>query len=179
MKRAVTYLRVSTKEQARRDGNPEGYSLPTQRDTAKAKAESLGAVVVEEYLDKDTGTRTDKRPAMQALLARIGSQADVDYVIVFKLDRWARNAREDLVNDFILEQAGAELVSCSESIDRSNAGRMMHTVLAANNEYQSRNSGDDIRRKMLQKIKEGGTHGMARIGYKNVGEGGRRYVVVD
>ncbi len=179
MKRAVVYLRVSTKEQARRDGNPEGYSLPTQRQTCQAKAEALGAVVVEEYLDKDTGTRTDKRPAMQALLHRVRTERDVDYVILFKLDRWARNAREDLVNDFILEEAGAELISCSETIDRSNAGRMMHTVLAANNEYQSRNMGDEIKRKMLIKIQEGGTHGVARIGYKNVGEGGRRYVVVD
>lgn len=179
MKRAVTYLRVSTKDQARRDGNPEGYSLPTQRQTAGAKAESLGAVVVDEYLDADTGTRTDKRPAMQALLERIRVDRDVDYVIVFKLDRWARNAREDLVNDFILETAGAGLVSCSEPIDRSNAGRMMHTMLAANNEYHSRNSGDEVKRKMLIKIQAGGTHGNARIGYKNVGEGGRRYVVVD
>ena len=31
LKSAVGYLRVSTKQQAVRDGNPEGYSLPTQR----------------------------------------------------------------------------------------------------------------------------------------------------
>jgi site-specific DNA recombinase len=179
MKRAVTYLRVSTKEQARRDGNPEGYSLPTQRDTARAKAESLGAVIVDEYLDKDTGTRTDKRPAMKALLKRVSEQRDVDLVIIFKLDRWARNAREDLANDYILEEAGAELVSCSEPIDRSNSGRFQHVMLAGVNEYHSRNMGDEIKRKMLQKIKEGGTHGRARLGYKNVGEGGRRWVEVD
>lgn len=179
MKRAVSYLRVSTKEQARRDGNPEGYSLPTQRHTVQAKAEALGAMIVHEYLDTDTGTRTDKRPDMQRLLERVRAEGDIDYVIVFKLDRWARNAREDLVNDFILEQAGAELVSCSEPIDRSNAGRMQHIVLAGMNEYHSRNMGDEIKRKTLQKIKDGGSHGCARIGYKNVGEGGRRYVVVD
>ncbi len=101
------------------------------------------------------------------------------YVIIFKLDRWARNAREDLVNDYLLEQTGAELVSCSEPIDRSNAGRMQHVLLAGVNEYHSRNMGDEIKRKMLIKIQEGGTHGLARIGYKNVGEGGRRYVVPD
>jgi DNA invertase Pin-like site-specific DNA recombinase len=56
---------------------------------------------------------------------------------------------------------------------------MMHTVLAANNEYQSRNMGDEIRRKVLVKIKEGGTHGPARLGYKNVGEGGKRWIALD
>jgi len=139
----------------------------------------LFADIVEEYLDKDTGTRTDKRPAMQALLERVRTKRDVDYVIVFKLDRWARNAREDLVNDYLLELAGAELVSCSETIHRSNSGRMMHAVLAANNEYQSQNMGDEIRRKVLVKVKEGGTPGPARLRYKNVGEGGKRWVALD
>ena len=176
--RAALYLRVSTKDQARRDGSAEGYSLPTQRLTGQAKAKELGAVVVEEYIDKDTGTRTDRRPAMQDLLERVVTAKDLDLVIVFKLDRWARNAREDLANDYLLERAGTELISCSEAIDRSNAGRMMHTVLAAQNEYQSRNSGDEIRRKRLIKIQEGGTPGPAPLGYKNVGDGGRRWVEV-
>jgi hypothetical protein len=56
---------------------------------------------------------------------------------------------------------------------------MLHTMLAAYNEYQSRNSGDDIRRKIVMKVQEGGTHGPARIGYKNVGEGSRRWVEID
>ena len=177
--RAVLYLRISTKDQARRDGNAEGYSLPTQRRAGEAKAEALGCAIVDEYIDTDTGTRTDKRPAMKALLERIITDQDIQYVIIFKLDRWARNAREDLANDYLLEQAGAELVSCSEAIDRSNAGRMMHTILAAQNEYQSRNSGDEIRRKRLIKIQEGGTPGRAPLGYKNVGEGGKRWVETD
>ena len=74
-KRAVAYLRVSTRQQAQRDGSAEGYSLPTQRKLVAEKAKSLGAVVVEEYIDKDTGTRTDKRPGLQSLLARIGTAA--------------------------------------------------------------------------------------------------------
>src|SRR6202040_2275321 len=47
------------------------------------------------------------------------------------------------------------------------------------NEYQSRNSGDDIKRKIVLKVREGGTHGSARLGYKNVGEGGKRWIAVD
>ncbi len=55
-KRAVVYIRVSTKQQAMRDGNPEGYSLPTQRQACMDRARQLSAVVVDEYIDKDTGT---------------------------------------------------------------------------------------------------------------------------
>ena len=83
MKTAVVYLRVSTKDQARRDGNPEGYSLQTQRRDAAETANRKGAVVVEEYVETDSGTRTDKRPAMQRLLERIRTKHDIDYVIVY------------------------------------------------------------------------------------------------
>jgi site-specific DNA recombinase len=178
-KRAVIYIRVSTKQQAMRDGNPEGYSLPTQRQACVERAKQLSAVVVDEYIDKDTGTAVTKRPAMQRLLERIERQRDVAFVIVHKLDRWARNTREDLIADFVLELANCSLVSCSESIDRSAAGRLLHSILASVNEYHSRNMGEEIKRKTLQKVREGGTPGPAPLGYKNVGEAGRRYVVID
>ncbi len=180
LKRAVAYLRVSTKQQAMRDGNPEGYSLPTQRKLCRELAERKCAVIVDEYIDTDTGTSTDKRPALKEMLKRVSTQRDIDMVIIFKLDRWARNARESLGNDWILEQAGADLVSYSEPmLDRTNAGRMMHAVMAGGSEYTSRNNGDEIKRKNLLKIQEGGTHGSAVLGYKNVGEGGRRWVEPD
>ena len=179
LKRAAIYIRVSTKQQAMRDGNSEGYSLPTQREACVAEARRRLAAVVDEYVDTDTGTAIDKRPAIQQLLRRVEDQADLDYVIVFKLDRWSRNTREDLVSDLVLEAAGCNLVSCSESIDRSAAGRLLRSMLSSVNEYQSRNMGDEIRRKSMIKVMEGGTMGVAPLGYKNVGEGGRRYVTVD
>ena len=180
LKRAVIYLRVSTKQQAMRDGNPEGYSLPTQRKLCHELAERKGAVVIDEYIDTDTGTSTAARPALRDMLRRVSSQQDVDMVIIFKLDRFARNERDAFNNDYILEQAGCDLVSYAEPmLDRSNAGRMMFTMLSGNNAYQSRNSGDEIKRKNLIKIQEGGTHGCARLGYKNVGEGSRRWVEPD
>ena len=40
---AVTYLRVSTKDQATRNGLEEGLSIPAQREAAQRKAEQLGA----------------------------------------------------------------------------------------------------------------------------------------
>ena len=178
-KRAVIYIRVSTKQQAVRDGNPEGYSLPTQRKACQAKAEALGAVIVEEYIDKDSATSADKRLDFQRLLERVIDKRDVDYVIVYKLDRFARNRLDDALTTMKLEAAGATLASCVEQIDGTAPGQLMQGMLAVMNEFYSRNLGDEIRRKTLIKIQEGGTHGCARIGYQNVGEGGRRYVVID
>ena len=182
-KRALLYLRVSTKEQAMRSGDPEGYSLPTQREACLRKAQSLGADVVEEYLDKDTGTLVDKRPAMQELLARVAEERNIDYVIVHKLDRLARNRLDDAHMTVTLEAAGATLVSCVEGIDQSPSGRLLHGMLASVNEYYSRNLSDEIKRKTLQKVKNGGTPFRAPIGYLNKQDlsGGRddRWVELD
>ena len=38
MKRAVLYLRVSTAAQADKDRDPEGYSIPAQREACLRKA---------------------------------------------------------------------------------------------------------------------------------------------
>lgn len=102
-------------------GSLEGC-LPTQREACLRKARELGADVVEEYLDKDTGTLVDKRPAMQRLLARVEEDRDIDFVIVHKLDRLARNRLDDAHMTVTLEAAGATLVSCAEG-NRSDAKR--------------------------------------------------------
>ena len=44
---AVSYLRVSTREQAERGGTDEGFSIPAQREANARKADELGARVVE------------------------------------------------------------------------------------------------------------------------------------
>ena len=183
LKRAVIYIRVSTKAQAQRDGNPEGYSLPTQRTACTMRAEHLGAEVVDEYVDKDTATRVDQRPAMQAMIERVMTEKDVDFVIVHQLSRFARNRLDDALVTAQLEEAGAILVSCLEGIDQTASGRMMQGVLAVVNEYQSRNQSDDIKRKTLQKVKDGGTPSLAPIGYLNIqgvdGNRDKRSVIVD
>lgn len=150
-----------------RAGDPEGYSLPTQREACLKRARELDADVVDEYLDKDTGTLVDKRPAMQKLLARVAEHRDIDYVIVHKLDRLARNRLDDASMTVTLEAAGATLVSCVEGIDQSPSGRLLHGMLASVNEYYSRNLSDEIKRKTIQKAKDGGTPFLAPIGYLN------------
>ena len=45
---AVSYLRVSSKEQAERGGRDEGFSIPAQREANLRKARDLDAVIVEE-----------------------------------------------------------------------------------------------------------------------------------
>ncbi|CAM2931777.1 recombinase family protein [Skermania piniformis] len=118
---AATYLRVSTREQAERDGEPEGYSLPAQREANRRKAEALGATIVEEFAERGaSGTKAESRPELQRLL-RYLQEHHVDYVIVHKVDRLARNRLDDAQIHVAIKEAGAELVSATENIDETPA----------------------------------------------------------
>ncbi len=95
-------------------------------------------------------------------------QGDVDMVIVPALDRFARNVRDDANLFFELHQAGVELISVKENIDHTPSGMLLHWVMAAVNEFESRNNGLRTISGMAQKAKVGGTPGRAPIGYRNI-----------
>lgn len=167
--RAVVYLRVSSKGQVNTDYDPEGISIPAQRQSCQRKAEQLGLTIVGEYVEPgQSATEMTKRVAFQQMLERIRRDHDVDYVIVYKLSRFARNRIDDAVVMADLQKRGVTLVSATEQIDATPVGQLMHGILAAFNEYRSREDGADIAYKMGQKAKNGGTLGRAPIGYLNV-----------
>ncbi len=168
--RAVLYLRVSNKSQVNTDYDPEGISLPAQRQSCHRRAEQLDNVtVIDEYVEPgESGRSTLKRPQFQAMLERIRTQRDVDLVIVYKLSRLHRNRVDDAMTMMELRKQGVNLISATESIDETPVGQLMHGILASFNEYRSAEDGADIRYKMAQKAKNGGTLGRAPLGYSNV-----------
>lgn len=86
---AVSYLRVSTREQAERGGTEEGFSIPAQREANARKADELGARVVREFVDAGEPARSADRDGLQDMLAFIATSR-VTFCIVHKLDRLAR-----------------------------------------------------------------------------------------
>lgn len=168
LKRAVIYIRVSTSKQADTDFDPDGLSLPAQRDACLRKAAELGAEVVDEYMDRGESAKTADRPQFQAMIRRITEDRDVDFVILDKINRFARNRRDDANVLFELRKAGAALISVKENIDDTPAGKLMHGILATLAEFESANNGTEALKGMTQKARVGGTPGRAPIGYKNV-----------
>ncbi|MCA1701739.1 MAG: recombinase family protein [Actinobacteria bacterium] len=167
-KRAVLYLRVSTARQASKGGEVEGYSIPAQREACARKAMDLGAVVVDEYVDAGQSARSADRPALQALLDRVAERRDVEYVIVHKVDRLARDRADDVAIGLTIHKAGAVLVSASEQIDDTPAGTLLHGIMAAIAEFYSTNLSHEAKKGMREKAKRGGTPGYAPLGYRNV-----------
>lgn len=167
-KNAVFYLRVSSAGQVNTDFDPEGISIPAQRVSCQRKADQLGLKVVDEYVEPGrSATEMTKRVRFQEMMRRIKRERDVAYVIVYKLSRMNRNRLDDAFVMADLQSWGTSLISATENIDESPEGQLMHGMLAAFNQYRSQSDGADIRYKMGEKIKRGGTVGRAPLGYRN------------
>jgi site-specific DNA recombinase len=164
---AVSYLRVSTKEQAERDGDPEGYSIPAQRDANLRKANSLGAIIAAEFVDRGESARSADRPELKQMLAYIAGHPEVAYVIVHKVDRLARNRVDDIEINLALTKAGVTLVSATENIDETPSGMLLHGIMSSIAEFYSRNLATEVIKGMSQKVKTGGTPGKPPLGYRN------------
>ncbi len=167
-KRAVSYIRVSTREQAQRGGSEEGFSLPAQREANKRKAQSMGALVVKEFADRGESARSANRPELQKMLTYLKEDGGIDYVIVHKLDRLARNRADDVEINRAFEEAGVRLVSTSENIDQTPGGMLLHGIMSSIAEFYSRNLANEVIKGMGEKARNGGTLGKAPLGYINV-----------
>ena len=166
-KRALIYLRVSTKEQATRGGLVEGYSLPAQREACMRRAEVLGVTETQEFIDAGASGRSAQRKDLQRLV-QVVNETQVDYLIVYKLDRLMRNRIQDMVISVALEEAGVQLVSCTEHISDTPDGKLNHGMHAVIAQYHSDNLSEEIKTKARKKVEGGGTMGRTPPGYQNV-----------
>jgi site-specific DNA recombinase len=170
-KRAVLYLRVSTPGQMNTDYDPEGISIPTQRAKGVERALSLGAQVVEEFIEPGrTATKIDGRKKFQEMMAYIRAHKDIDYVIVFNRARLFRNSVDAAITKRELKKLGCTVISILDYTEDTPVGDLIATVLDAFNEYQSRAQGADIALKMAGKVERGGSVARAQLGYLNVRE---------
>ena len=184
--RAVIYLRVSSAGQVKTDYDPEGLSIPAQREACLRHAERLGAQVVREYVEPGvSGGSILKRTAFRRMLEEVRERRDVDYVIVWSVSRWARDQEDHWTARGLITRAGAKLASVKEPIGEDTAhGVMLEGVMAAVAAARRIEISEEVTRGIKRKIEVGGTHSRAPIGYLNVreplpGGGEVRTVVID
>jgi DNA invertase Pin-like site-specific DNA recombinase len=122
MKKAVSYLRVSTQRQG-----ASGLGLEAQRSAVKAFCAANGYRIVEEFVEIESGRRSD-RPVLRDALTRAKSSRST--LVIAKLDRLARNVA------FIanLMESGVEFRAC----DMPEANRLLSHVIAAVAEQEAR-----------------------------------------
>jgi len=121
-KRFIAYYRVSTARQG-----ASGLGLEAQKKTVSDYLGGGAGVLAGEFLEIESGRRTDRPQLATALQACRQHQATL---VIAKLDRLARDAHFLLG----LEKAGVDFVAC----DMPSANRLMLGILALVAEEEAR-----------------------------------------
>ena len=164
--RCYIYTRVSTAMQV------DGVSLDAQKEKLKKYADYQDMVVVREFSDEGkSGKNVDGRPQFKEMLELIEAGTDdIDYVLVFKLSRFGRNAADVLSSLQKMQDFGVNLICVEDGIDSSkDAGKLMISVLSAVAEIERDNILVQTMEGRKQKAREGKWNGgFAPYGYKLV-----------
>ena len=173
--KCYTYIRVSTAMQV------DGYSLEAQKDRLAKFADYQDMEIVREYCDAGkSGKSIAGRPEFTQMLQDVMDERDeVDYILVFKLSRFGRNAADVLNSLQQIQDFGVNLICVEDGIDSSkDSGKLTITVLSAVAEIERENILVQTMEGRKQKAREGKWNGgLAPFGYRHDKENG--ILVVD
>lgn len=165
-KNCYIYTRVSTSMQV------DGFSLDAQKEKLRRYAEFQEFTVAGEYSDEGkSGKNIEGRPEFQCMLNDIANGKDsVEYVLVFKLSRFGRNAADVLSSLQLMQDYGVNLICVEDGIDSSkDSGKLMISVLSAVAEIERENILVQTMEGRKQKAREGKWNGgFAPYGYELV-----------
>jgi len=183
MRKAIVLLRVSSAGQTKRGGSEEGYSIENQRRACWGKAEQLEADVLREFVAPAESASKGLYRALREAIELVKARGDIDYLIVYRLDRFARDELTNFSAMAELKIAGCQLVSVSENIDDTPQGMLLTGILTSINAFYSRDLARKVTEGRVMKARLGGTPVLAPLGYLNVrrwdGANDIREVVID
>lgn len=170
---AIIYIRVSTTEQAEL-----GYSLKVQEDICRNYAKRNSYEILKVFIEKGESAKTTNRTELKKLLNYINVKSnEIDFLIVFKLDRLTRNLLDyaNLIN--LLSKYGITLKSATESISETPEGKLMQNIIASFAQYDNDQRSQRTRSGMVQAVKEGRWVWKAPLGYKFITKEGKSYLI--
>ncbi len=154
----VIYARYSSDSQ--REESIEG-----QLRECYAFAEREGISIFDTYIDRALSAKTDNRPQFQKMIKDSAKQK-FDVVIVWKLDRFARNRFDSAHYKNVLKKNKVRVISATENISEGSEGILLESVLEGMAEYYSAELAEKVGRGMTEnalKCKFNG--GTVPIGY--------------
>ena len=146
--------------------NQREESIEQQLKECHAFAEKNGYTVIGEYIDKAISGTTDSRPDFLRMISD-SSNKSFEYVIVYQLDRFARNRYDSAIYKAKLKKHGVRVLSARENITDDASGILVEGLLEAMAEYYSAELGQKIRRGMDYNAEQClCTGGNVALGYK-------------
>ena len=156
--KAVIYARYSS-------DNQREESIEGQIRECTAFAEKNNITILRHYIDRAFSAKTDNRPEFQNMIKDSGKRL-FDMIIVWKLDRFARNRYDSARYKTALKKNGVKVVSATEVISDGAEGIILESVLEGYAEYYSADLSEKVVRGMTENALKSKYNGGTRpIGY--------------
>ena len=164
MTRAAIYARFSSSRQ-REESIEDQVRVCTER--AMREGWDVGPV----YADgARSGTDASRRPQFLRMVEDAG-RGRFDVLLVYKLDRFARNRFDSATYRAKLRRAGVEVVSATEGVPDGPEGIILDSVLEGMAEYYSANLAQNVRRGMEGNALKCHHNGVRVFGYECSADG--------
>lgn len=140
----VLYLRYSSSNQSEQ-------SIEGQERVCRAFCDREGYEVVGTYIDRATSAyhNSERRTEFQRMIAD-SSKSTFQGIVVYKLDRFARNRYDSAIYKSRLSKNGVRLISATENITDNPEGVLLESVLEGMAEFYSK----ELSQKTLRGMEE-------------------------
>src|SRR5580658_454216 len=166
---AVIYCRVSSKEQV------EGTSLESQELACREYARSNRLEVMQVFVDRGESAKFADRPQLLEMLSFCkGKEHSVEQLLVWKVDRLARNVGDHFNIKAVLLKYGVRVISVTEPIDAKPEGKLLETILAGFAQFDNDVRATRTVQGMRHKLAEGISPWHPPLGYRGASRPGSK-----
>ena len=145
--KAVIYARYSS-------DNQREESIDGQLRECMEFAKYNEMTVVNTYIDRALSAKTDNRPEFQRMIKE-SYKRNFDVVIVWKLDRFARNRYNSAHYKALLKKNRVRVVSAKETISEGAEGILLESLLEGYAEYYSVELAEKVKRGLTENALKG------------------------
>ena len=147
MKKVAFYGRYSSAIQTEQ-------SIEGQFHVCEKYAAENDLQIVRQYIDRAKSGTNDNRPEFQRMLADSASHT-FEGVLVYKLDRFARNRYDSAIAKHKLRENGVRVISATEHLTDTPEGIIMEALLEGMDEYYSAELGRKMKRGKQESFRKG------------------------
>ncbi len=158
----VLYIRVSDHSQV------DNFSIPTQIKYGREYLQNNDIHEVGIFIEEGQSAKTADRTQLQNLLYFLNSNRNkVDFVWVYKIDRWVRSQADFFAIKALLVKTGTQLVSHMEKVDDSPTGKFLQGIFSGLAELDNSLKAERTSACMVTKALDGWYPCKAPYGYLN------------
>lgn len=176
--KTTLFCRVSSKEQ-----EIEGYSLPAQRSLLTEYADKRGFEVKKTFSISESASGNSQRKTFKEMLTYL-SKNNIKVLIVEKTDRLTRNHKDAVaINEWVEKDPERQVHFVKENFilrrDSKSNEKFIWNIKVSVAEYYLDNLSEEVKKGQKEKLHQGWLPTKPPLGYKTVGEKGKRIHIID